>query len=92
MNLDELLAAMGSAPKLTGAACRGHHELFDNGDHQAQALALCRECPALHDCTQWLAGLPRSRRPHGVVAGQLPSARARKRPAQSNAAGSERPS
>jgi Transcription factor WhiB len=87
VNLDALLAAIGT-PKLTDAACRGRHELFDNSDH-TQALALCQQCPALHDCTQWLAGLPRSRRPHGVVAGQPPSARVCKRAAQLDAAGSD---
>lgn len=35
------------------------------------AVRTCGQCPALAPCGQWLDGLPRSRRPGGVVAGRL---------------------
>ena len=79
--LDTLLAAVGAAPALPGARCRGRHHLFDvAGTHEApettaerhqQAIGLCRLCPSLAGCTTWFTSLPAIRRPKGVVAGQL---------------------
>ncbi|MBP2450506.1 hypothetical protein [Mycolicibacterium lutetiense] len=79
--LDALLAAVGAAPALPGARCRGKHHLFDEqGTHEApetteqrhaQALGLCRLCPALASCQTWFDTLTATRRPKGVVAGQL---------------------
>ncbi|GAS87542.1 hypothetical protein [Mycolicibacterium brisbanense] len=91
----DLLAAVGVAPALPGARCRGKHHLFDDAGkdeapevvaqrHQ-QALGLCRSCPALASCGRWVDSLPRSRRPPGVVAGVVhapkPPGRPRKEPA-----------
>jgi hypothetical protein len=60
-------------PDLRGAACRGHPELFDVDRHDPrieEAKALCADCPVLRDCRAWLASLPRSRQPSGIVAGR----------------------
>jgi hypothetical protein len=80
--LDALLDAVGAAPALPGARCRGRHSLFDEArrdeapeavdQRHAQALTLClRGCPALAACQQWYAGLKPSKRPPGVIAGQI---------------------
>lgn len=76
-----LLDAIGAAPALPGARCRGKAHLFDAaGKHEApetteqrhtQALGLCRLCPSLAGCTTWFDTLPATRRPKGVVAGRL---------------------
>jgi len=76
----DLLAELeATVPRLPGAACVGHHELFDllpagtrNPDYWEQtaaALQLCRGCPALQACKQWLVSLASAARPSGVVAG-----------------------
>jgi len=77
--LDAILEAVGAAPCLPGARCRGRHSLFDptakgeNPDNtaarHAQALTLCEHCPALARCQDWLDNLPARRRPYGVIAG-----------------------
>lgn len=79
--LDALLHAVGAAPALPGARCRGRHHLFDDAhpnedpetvaQRRQQALALCRGCPALASCSAWVDGLPPRQRPPGVVAGRL---------------------
>lgn len=76
-----LMAALGAAPALRGARCRGRAHLFDGGPAGEddviraaridQALGLCRRCPALADCRRWHDSLPVSRRPVGVVAGRV---------------------
>ena len=83
MNLDGLLLELAGAPSLPGAKCRGRHHLFDpvpegqrehpdvTAQRHAQALQLCRNCGALASCRVWFDDLPKSRRPVGVVAGQL---------------------
>lgn len=90
--LDALLDAIGAAPVLPGARCRRRHHLFDaaapNEDPEvvsarhAQAFGLCSHCPALDRCAEWFDGLRPSKRPHGVVAGQVrqpkPAGRPRK--------------
>lgn len=60
-------------PRLPGADCAGRGELFtsEHPDDQAAAVAICRTCPVLADCQRWVAGLPRSRIPAGVTAGQI---------------------
>lgn len=78
---EELLSAMAGVPVLAGALCRGRHALFDpkhEGEHDdvaatrhLQALGLCQRCPALDACEIWVASLPKSKRPAGVIAGQL---------------------
>jgi hypothetical protein len=70
--LDELAHDI---PDLHDAACRGHPEVFDVADRHdtqaiAQAKAVCQSCPALRDCRDWLASLPRAMRPSGVIAGR----------------------
>jgi hypothetical protein len=81
-----LMAALGGAPRLDGAACRGQHRLFDAAAEatvpghvgaaetaaaRVAALALCRTCPALAACAAYYDRLPPRLRPAGVMAGQL---------------------
>jgi len=83
--LDDLLGAIGVAAPLPGARCRGRHRLFDEaGKHEptetvaarhAQAIGLCRLCPALASCQRWYDSLPAHKRPAGVVAGRVRGAR-----------------
>ena len=80
-NLDALLTALAGVPALPGARCRGRSHLFDEADRDeppevveqrhAQAVGLCRHCPALASCTEWVDGLPNSKRPPGVIAGRI---------------------
>jgi len=94
--LDDLLAAIGAAPCLPGARCRGRHHLFDEaqaGEHpdtvaarHAQAIALCGRCPAAERCRDWYASLPKRKRPlGGVVAGQVREPRSAGRPRRESA-------
>lgn len=79
--LESILEAVGAAPCLPGARCRGRHALFDPaalGEHpdtvdarHAQALGLCAHCPSLARCDEWLYSLPPRRRPLGVIAGTV---------------------
>lgn len=79
--LDAILEAVGAAPCLPGARCRGKHHLFDvaalheppkavEARHRP-ALGLCSRCPALARCQDWFNSLPPRQRPEGVVAGKL---------------------
>lgn len=91
MNLETLLLALAGAPTLPGARCRGRHHLFDEAakgepadvveQRHAQALGLCRTCPALASCQRWYAELPRNKRPGGVVAGKINPAKPGRPPA-----------
>jgi hypothetical protein len=79
--LDALLDAIGAAPVLPGAKCRHRSHLFDEArrdeapetvdQRHAQALMLCRDCPALASCQQWFTSLKPSQKPPGVVAGRI---------------------
>ena len=79
MSIVGLLLAVG-APALPGARCRGRAHLFDEPEpgepaelveqRHAQALGLCRHCPALTACAAWLDSLKPAHRPAGVVAGR----------------------
>lgn len=79
--LDALLAAVGVAPALPGARCRGRHHLFDElqrgepvavaGQRHLQAIGLCQACPSLNPCRAWFDGLKPSKRPTGVTAGRV---------------------
>lgn len=70
-----------TTPQLPGARCLGRWALFDpadgDDDHQvverlhAEAITLCRQCPALTQCTNWFHSLPPTKRPSGVVAGHI---------------------
>jgi hypothetical protein len=70
--VDALMTALGT-PHLSGALCRGRHELFDLNDRvpPTVALRMCGRCPALADCKEWVDSLPRRKQPTGVVAGQV---------------------
>lgn len=92
--LADVLDALGAAPSLPGARCRGRWELFDATVHESrgaptaavlsartEALAICNSCPALAACTTWVESLPPRQRPHGAIAGRIRTsqpARARK--------------
>jgi WhiB family transcriptional regulator, redox-sensing transcriptional regulator len=75
-----LEAILDGTPALRGALCAGFPEQFDApGDEDAEdrrarlavAVSCCRCCPALQECRAWVDGLPRRRRPVGIVAGQV---------------------
>lgn len=77
-DLADLFGALAAAPRLPGAACIGRgEELFDLRDAsdpdrpavEAEALAICHQCPALAACGRWLDSLPPRLRPTGVAAG-----------------------
>jgi hypothetical protein len=79
--LNALLDAVGAAPCLPGAKCRGRHALFDppalgepanvvEARHDL-ALGLCEYCPALARCESRLYSLPPQRQPVGVIAGTV---------------------
>lgn len=68
----ELTAAvLSGVPKLPGALCRGHAELFDARTDEAASLAvgLCGLCPSREPCAAWAAKLPHNGA-HGVLAGE----------------------
>ena len=78
----DLAEALGSAPRLDGALCKGRGpDLFDEppagtnaavaAERAATAVATCRRCDALVPCTRWLGDLPAAQRPAGVVAGRV---------------------
>jgi hypothetical protein len=68
-------------PHMPDAVCAGHAELFDPPEPSTGhtdtherirfALKLCRRCPELAACRNWLNSLPPNRRPSGIVAGLL---------------------
>lgn len=80
-NFETLIAALAGAPALHGARCRGKSQLFDDAapreapqvvaQRHDQALRLCAACGALDPCRDWVQSLAPSRRPSGVVAGQV---------------------
>lgn len=76
----ELLSAvLRRAPRLPKALCRRQPNLFDADDpdpierenQQREAMRLCNACPQLEECRAWVDSLPKSSRPHGVVAGRV---------------------
>ena len=85
MNWKSMNALIAGIPDLPGARCAGLADLFEatidehgNAASRAQreharaaALRLCHACPALAPCRTWLDGLRPTRRPRGVVAGQV---------------------
>lgn len=88
--LHSLLAAISAAPELPGAACVGMSAAFDPAEHGEPAtdveyrhhvaLHLCRTCSALASCTEWFDSLKPSKRPVGVIAGQINQPRLPGRP------------
>lgn len=67
-----LSKVLAGSPHLPGALCRSAPALFDSEEpeDQADAIELCRRCPALTHCRTWIESLPTQRRPFGVVAGR----------------------
>lgn len=68
-------AIVHRVPLLPGALCAGRGHLFDaddgpSGKRTAEAISLCRRCPALPSCQTWVESLPRHRVPRGVLAGR----------------------
>jgi hypothetical protein len=88
--VSDLLDELAAAPRLSGAACRRHGDLFDTalnsrGAAAEQAIVICRSCPALQECRAWVESM--RPRPLGVFGGQLnarqairSSTRGRRRP------------
>lgn len=75
-----LVGILGGVPALPGAACRDHVALFDraaDGDRVAaqQAIEICRRCPVLGACAQWIADAYPRRPPPGVWAARFQSTR-----------------
>jgi hypothetical protein len=76
-----LFDAIGLAPSLPGARCRGKHHLFDeaaSGEDSAtvaarhnQALGLCSRCPSRSRCEAWFLELRPRKRPVAVIAGRI---------------------
>ena len=80
-------ALIAGIPELPGARCKGKAALYERtvgvrsgggrpatdevDAARAAALRLCDACPALAACRAWLEAQRPSRRPLGVVAGQL---------------------
>jgi len=77
----DLVDALGLAPSLDGALCRGRSTAFDEPPPEADedvaidlvvaAMVICDRCPAREACTRWLEGLAPTQRPAGVVAGRV---------------------
>jgi hypothetical protein len=77
-----LAAILRDLPLLPDPLCRDRYVLFDPPEpfEAAEAVAhrheaakrICENCGALEMCRAMLDGLPRNRRPAGVVAGRLP--------------------
>lgn len=82
---DQLIRLVADVPMprelRQGAPCRGHWALFDpqrEGEHRAvvaerheAAVEFCGHCRLRGACRDWVASLPKSQRPGGVVAGQI---------------------
>lgn len=82
----DLLTVMASTPALPGAACRGHHDLFDSAHGSSpeaktartKCMTICARCRVRDACHEWAAGLSdRQRRTLGVVGGIAPDTPAR---------------
>lgn len=76
MNPADILGAALSAPRLTEAACRGLHWMADLDTNSPaetvdRAESICRSCPVLQQCAQWIDQLDPWDRPSGYVAGRL---------------------
>ncbi|CAJ1578983.1 hypothetical protein [[Mycobacterium] wendilense] len=88
----DLFDALALAPELPDAACVGLWEAFDpappgetpeDTEYRYQtAQHVCRTCPALASCAEWVDSLPKSKRPRGVVAGQINTPKPIGRPAR----------
>lgn len=90
-----LTEILDGVPSLPGAVCPDWKLTFtattdatdpETRDYSiATALRICRSCPALQRCRDWLDSLPASQRPPGVVAGQvIPRSRPKGTPMSNN--------
>lgn len=88
----ELLAQiLRDSPRLRDGACVGREDLFDPAreDEAAEdveyrhsrARRICRTCPVLVECREWVEQLKPSQRPVGVVHGEVLYMRFEKRSA-----------
>lgn len=79
-----LAAILRGTPRLPGASCRDHPDLFaatvvEGRGARPESIAATREaakqicagCPEIASCRDWVSSLPVSRRPAGIVAGHL---------------------
>ncbi|KUH90634.1 hypothetical protein AU187_24490 [Mycobacterium sp. IS-1556] len=76
-----LARILHGVPVLPGALCPDHPHVFytssDTTDPETRdyaattAIRLCKACPALEACRDWLDSLPAAERPLGVVAGRI---------------------
>jgi len=76
-----LFTALVKAPSMSDAACIGRWHDFDPeaaGEHptavaqrHTAALRLCDQCRARARCEAWFESLPKTQRPHGVIAGRI---------------------
>lgn len=76
-----LAEILRDTPRLGGGLCRGRSVLFDPPEQGQQldhpdvayrhdiARSICKQCEDFDACTNWVASLPVSKRPAGVVAG-----------------------
>jgi WhiB family redox-sensing transcriptional regulator len=81
VSIVELFAELATAPRLPGALCAGHADLFDptgpedddtdTAERLSFAIRACWCCPALTACRSWVDSLPPKERPSGVVAGRV---------------------
>jgi hypothetical protein len=73
---DSLIDALAGIPRLEGARCRGRAADFDLEPGSCPeaieaAIHICESCPVLRRCREYVDSLPPSKRPRGVVAGEL---------------------
>lgn len=85
MNWTHMAELLACIPDLPGSRCKGRADLYEAtvAEHgnpasraeiqhaRAAALRLCSDCPALRPCRAWFNELRHTRRPRGVVAGQI---------------------
>jgi WhiB family redox-sensing transcriptional regulator len=72
--LEAVLVALGGAPDLAGARCKGRWDLWDEVDDPEvieYTTQQCLRCPVLAECWLWIDSLKPSRRPIGVCAGEV---------------------
>jgi hypothetical protein len=72
-SIASLFGAIGNAPNLSGAACVGESDLFDEVDDPScveLACSICARCPAIRPCKEYSDSLPDNSL-HGVIGGRL---------------------
>lgn len=73
---ESLIDALAGIPSLPGARCLGRAADFDLEPGSCPeaieaAIHICQSCPALTRCRDYVLSLPPSKRPRGVVGGEL---------------------